>query len=255
MRNYVSETCYVSESIIITLFLVLNTVSVITYGFNIINVNPMLLIIPIYSFTITIIVQFIFSQLNSEERMHVTGTWSSMMSAEGVYGSKFLLFSMTIICYGMISPICEILNKLSYSFGYWLFFTQLVAQPLLLLIGFFPSNLNSRDSFIYEEEYTKPNSCKHAFSLTMHYIGSLVYGLAMTVTNILLQTIIKNKIVFVLIIIKLTVLFLFLFMQIVLVWKSNLFRNDLLNRFSISVEIIFLALCSTICALHIYTFC
>jgi hypothetical protein len=78
-----------------------------------------------YILATAVIVQVMFYRMPADKKMKISGTWSSMMSAEGIFGSKFLLFSMTFMCF-TIREITENNNVAAI-------------QTLLLIIGFFPS--------------------------------------------------------------------------------------------------------------------
>lgn len=274
MEDYPRPSCcksYVSEFVMLTVFMIIVVGSVVVYGLNTNNAynyfNPMMVSTPLYCLVVLVVVQIIYSQLSCSERLRVSGTWSSMMSAEGVYGSKFLLFSMTIICYGSLAFQVNTLEWLTApelmkegAFLYWMFFAQVVVQPLLLLIGFFPSNLNGKDSFIYEEEVFRPEGCRKYFSLAMHYFGSLVYGAVMVVSNIAIAdailrsdgnyNLVGGYSAIVMIAVQIILLALFLVMQAIYHFRRCIFNSNVLNRFSIALEILFLFFCVSISALN-----
>ena len=121
---------------------------------------------PIYSVLVIPIVQWLFYCLPYDRKMQTSGTWSSLCSEEHVFGSKFLLFSMTFLCLTVKDVVVGWVGD---------------AQILLLLVGLFPSTLDENDDdFIIENR--GPTTCQTAKRITseiIHVAASVAWGIIM----------------------------------------------------------------------------
>lgn len=165
---------------------------------------------------VTIVVLILFKNLDPVIKDRVSGTWSSLMSDAGIYGSKFLLFCMAIVSFSMMSAYTQTMFILWYNRTYMMFthplstwiFIQLITQPLLLAIGFFPSNKTEEDNFLFQKiirSNANPLNHEgvslivnnrppmHGISTKVHEGSAIIYGLLMLITNFGVELILENK--------------------------------------------------------------
>lgn len=165
-------------------------------------INPLGIFATAFVLFMTISVLFMFYILKNKNR--ISGTWESLMYNGGMYASKFLLFSTTIVCFCTIGLLSSNLNSLVDNLNwksnqnpklYYLIITQMLFQPLFLLIGFFPNN---EDNFLCWKSSINCKSIKFLgrdifISEIIHSIAAMIYGIVMLYTNGEIEYLLQNQ--------------------------------------------------------------
>jgi len=206
-----------SELVIAQIFITLIVQIIAEHFFG----PTMRIIFPVfYSFTIIWLTQVILYEMPEEIKKKVSGTWSSMMSSENIYGSKFLLFSTAVLSISLINLEINFYQKL--------------IQTAFILIGFFPSNLHLHDDFLLDFLPNNVSFTRKLISTIIHITSSLSYGVVMFVLNI---KIMKN---YLFLIPYLLPGISFILFQAIWFFKPTIFNNNIINHLSVFCETSFL---------------